>query len=245
MLALFDLSGKAALVTGGSRALGLAIARGLASAGARVAIAARHPPAEPPGFDCAFLPADLVRPEQRRGLVDAAAERLGALDILFHGAGQQCRHPAESFPPEDWQAVLELHLTAAMDLAQQAARHMLPRRRGKIVLMSSLLAFQGGLYIAAYAAAKHGVSGLVKALANEWGGRGINVNALAPGYFDAGVGQAVVRDPVRGPQILARIPAGRPGVPDDLIGAAIFLASAASDYVHGHTLVVDGGWMGR
>jgi 2-deoxy-D-gluconate 3-dehydrogenase len=89
------------------------------------------------------------------------------------------------------------------------------------------------------------VSGLVKALANEWGGRGINVNALAPGYFDAGVGQAVVRDPVRGPQILARIPAGRPGVPDDLIGAAIFLASAASDYVHGHTLVVDGGWMGR
>ena len=245
MSTLFDLSGKVAIVTGGSRGLGLAITRGLAAAGAQVVIVARGEPAEPVDFDFTFLPANLENAEERVGLIERVAETAGAVDILFHGAGQQHRAPAIDFPVENWSAILELHLTAAMDLSQQAARQMQARGRGKIILLSSIIGYQGGLMVPAYSAAKHGVIGLVQALANEWAVLGINVNGLAPGYFDAGVGQAVLQDAVRGPQVLARIPAGRAGRPEDLMGAAIFLASDASNYVHGHTLVVDGGWLGR
>jgi len=242
---LFDLSGKTAIVTGGSRGLGLAITRGLASAGARVVIVARGAPVEAVDFDFTFIPADLQNADERAGLIERVAESAGAVDILFHCAGQQHRAPAVDFPVENWSAILELHLTAAMDLSQQAARHMQTRGNGKIILLSSIIGYQGGLMVPAYAAAKHGIIGLVQALANEWAALGINVNGLAPGYFDTGVGQAVLQDAVRGPQILARIPAGRAGQGEDLRGAAIFLASSAANYVHGHTLVVDGGWLGR
>jgi len=240
---LFDLTGQTAVVTGGSRGLGLAIAQGLQSAGARVAIVARsEPEAE---FEHVFVPADLTNAPARAGLIDKACEELGDIDIFFHCAGQQFRHKSEEFPLEDWSALLELHLTAAMDLSQQAARRMLPRGKGKIVLMGSIISFQGGLMVPAYSAAKHAITGLVQSLSNEWAARGINVNALAPGYFDTGIGVAVLQDPVRGPQITGRIPAGRAGQPEELAGAAIFLASAASNYMNGHTLVVDGGWLGR
>jgi 2-deoxy-D-gluconate 3-dehydrogenase len=244
MNSLFDLTGKVAVVTGGSRGLGLAITRGLAAAGAHVVIIARGEPAEPVDFDFTFIPADLQNPDERVGVIDRIANTAGAVDILFHGAGQQHRAPAMDFLLENWSAILELHLTAAMDLSQQAARHM-QNRGGKIILLSSIIGYQGGLMIPAYSAAKHGVIGLIQSLSNEWASLGINVNGLAPGYFDAGVGQAVLQDAVRGPQVLSRIPAGRAGRPEDLAGAAVFLASAASDYVHGHTLVVDGGWLGR
>lgn len=239
---LFDLTDRRALVTGGSRGLGWAIAQGLARAGARVAVAARRPS---PDASMAHLPADLTLAAQRVGLLERAAERLGGLDILIHAAGHIHRDKAEDFPLDEWRRLLDVHLTAAMDLSQQAARLMLPQRRGKIVLMSSIIGFQGGLRVPAYAAAKHAVIGLVQALCNEWAAQGINVNALAPGYFAAGLGEAVLNDPVRGPQLLARIPAGRAGQPEDLVGAAIFLASAASDYMHGQTLVIDGGWLAR
>jgi 2-deoxy-D-gluconate 3-dehydrogenase len=250
---LFDLRGKNAVVTGGSRGLGLAIARALHEAGARVAIVARTAPTQSPvpwqsaaaAFDHVFVPADLTSAPARAGLLERVSEETGEIDILFHCAGQQFRHAAEEFPLDDWAAMLELHLTAAMDLSQQAARRMLPRGSGKIVLMSSIIGFQGGLRVPAYAAAKHAIGGLVQSLANEWAASGINVNALAPGYFETGIGTAVLEDPVRGPQIIGRIPAGRAGRPDELAGAAIFLASNASNYMHGHTLVVDGGWLGR
>jgi len=244
MQKIFDLSGKTAVVTGGSRGLGLAVAQGLTNAGARVAIVARHPPVETVAQH-AFFPADLVEAAARAGLMDRIAAEIGGLDIFFHCAGQQVRSPAVEFPLPEWNAILELHLTAALDLSQQAARRMLPQGSGKIVLMSSIMAFEGGLYVPAYAAAKHAVTGLVKSLCNEWAAAGINVNALAPGYFDAGIGSEVLHDPVRSPRILSRIPAGRAGVPEELEGAAVFLASDASRYVHGHTLVVDGGWLAR
>lgn len=231
-------------MTGGSRGLGLAIARGLADAGAQVAVASRQPPPAE-ASQLLHLAVDLTRPEQRAGLVDRAIDQLGGLDILVHAAGQQHRAAAESFPLDRWREILDLHVTAAMDLSQQAARRMLPLKRGKIILVSSIIGFQGGYTVPAYAAAKHALVGLVQALCNEWAGRGINVNALAPGYFAAGLGQAVLDDPVRGPQILVRIPAGRPGEPEELVGPALFLASEASNYMHGQTLVIDGGWLAR
>lgn len=239
---LFSLTGKRAVVTGGSRGLGLAIASGFAQAGARVAVVSRTPP---PDASLTHLPADIADAAQRPGLIDRAVDQLGGIDILVHAAGQQFRAPAETFPLDEWRQLLDLHLNAAMDLAQQAARHMLPRRQGKIILMSSIVGFQGGLRVPAYAAAKHAVIGLVQALCNEWAGQGINVNALAPGYFATGLGEAILNDPVRGPQTLARIPAGKAGHPDQLVGPALFLASDASSYMHGQTLVIDGGWLAR
>jgi len=241
---LFDITGKCALVTGGSRGLGLAIAQGLLAAGARVAAVARTPPASPvPGL--VFLPCALVEREARKGLVDRVAEMLGTIDILVHCAGQQHREPAERYPLDMFTAMYELHVIAGMDLCQQAARYMLPRGSGKIIFVSSVLGFQGGINVPAYSAAKHATVGLVRALANEWASRGVNVNAIAPGYMNTEMIAPLMKDPQRGPAILSRIPAGRLGEPHDLVGAVIFLASAASDYVHGHTLAVDGGWLAR
>lgn len=241
----FDLTDKIAIVTGGSRGLGLGIAHGLANAGTQIAMVARSKPTQAVSFDFTFFQADLGEVSQRAGLVEQVASTLGQVDILFHCAGQQHREAAVDFSSQQWSSLLELHLTAAMDLSQQAARHMLPRQQGKIVLLSSIIGFQGGYTVPAYSAAKHAVIGLVQSLANEWAAQGINVNALAPGYFDVGIGQDVLNDAVRGPQIKARIPAGRAGSSEDIEGAAVFLASRASDYIHGHTLVVDGGWLGR
>jgi 2-deoxy-D-gluconate 3-dehydrogenase len=241
---LFDLTGKVALVTGGSRGLGAAMAQGLAAAGAQTYSVARSAP-EDGAAGVRVVQGDLMIAGERARVVDEVVRETGRIDILVHAAGQQHRAPAETFPMDQWHAILELHVAAAMDLSQRVAAGMLERGSGKIILVSSVLAFQGGYTVPAYTAAKHAIGGLTQALANEWAGRGINVNALAPGYFDAGVGEAVVKDPVRGPQILARIPAGRAGDPGELVGPVMFLASQASSYMHGQTLVVDGGWLAR
>jgi 2-deoxy-D-gluconate 3-dehydrogenase len=171
---------------------------------------------------------------------------MGRIDILVNNAGIIRREPAATHSDEDWDAVIEVNLTNVFRLARAAGRHMIERGGGgKIINVASLLAFQGGINVPGYAAAKAGVAQLTKALANEWAPRGINVNAIAPGYMATDNTTALRQDPDRSRQILERIPAGRWGVPDDLAGAAIFLASKASDYVNGHVLVVDGGWMGR
>jgi 2-deoxy-D-gluconate 3-dehydrogenase len=241
---LFDVRDKVILVTGGSRGLGLALARGLAGLGARVAVVSRQRPAGREA-DLHFFPADLLRPRAAEGLVAKVAGRMGGLDVLIHSAGQVHRQAAIEYPLGPWDELFRLHVRAGFDLAQQAAGIMQPRGGGKIIMISSILGFQGGLHVPAYSAAKHAVNGLVKALCNEWAPHRINVNAIAPGYFDTELARPLLRDPVRGRAIRARIPAGRPGRPEELLGAAVFLASAASDYVHGHTLVVDGGWLAR
>jgi 2-deoxy-D-gluconate 3-dehydrogenase len=178
-------------------------------------------------------------------LVSEAIQVMGAIDILVNNAGIIRRAPAASYPDEDWDAVLEINLTSVFRLCRAVGAHMLERGRGKIINIASLLAFQGGITVPSYSAAKGGVAQLTKALANEWAGRGVNVNAIAPGYMRTENTRALVEDPARSRQILERIPAGRWGEPQDLCGVAVFLASRASDYVHGHVLVVDGGWMGR
>jgi 2-deoxy-D-gluconate 3-dehydrogenase len=182
---------------------------------------------------------------ERRRAFDEFIATFGGIDILVNNAGIQRRHPAVDFPLEDWDRVLELNLTAVFDLCQLAGRAMIAQGRGKIINVASLLSFTGGLTVPAYAAAKGGVAQLTKALANEWAGKGVNVNALAPGYMDTPLNTALKADPDRSRSILERIPAGRWGTPADLQGAVVFLASPASDYIHGAILVVDGGFLGR
>ena len=178
-------------------------------------------------------------------MIESTVERLGSIDILVNNAGIIRRAPAVDFKDEDWDAVLEINLTSVFRLSRAVGAQMLARGHGKIISVASLLSFQGGVLVPAYAAAKAGVAQLTKALANEWAGRGVNVNAIAPGYMATENTAPLRADPVRSRQILDRIPAGRWGEPADVGGVAVFLASRASDYVHGHVLVVDGGWMGR
>lgn len=251
---LFSLEGKVALVTGASRGLGAAMAAALAAAGASVALHGNERPAT--------QTADQIARESRRrtelftaDLSDrAAADRLiadtiaafGTLDILVNNAGDIRRSPALQHSDEDWDAVIELNLSNSFRLCRAMGVHLISSKRpGKIINIASLLSFQGGITVPGYAAAKGGLVQLTKALANEWAAHGINVNAIAPGYMATDNTQALREDPQRYRQITERIPAGRWGTPEDLAGAAVFLASAASDYVHGHVLVVDGGWMGR
>jgi 2-deoxy-D-gluconate 3-dehydrogenase len=247
----FDLTGRVALVTGASRGLGAAMAQALATAGADVALhasgAAAMATATAIGsrVRTATFTADLRNREDSDRLIADTVEQMGSLDILINNAGIIRRETAEAHSDEDWDAVIEIDLSSAFRLCRAAGRHMLARGHGKIINITSLLAFQGGIRVPAYAAAKGGLAQLTKALANEWAGRGVNVNAIAPGYMRTDNTTALYDDPVRHEQITARIPAGRWGTPDDLGGAAVFLASSASDYVHGHVLVVDGGWMGR
>jgi 2-deoxy-D-gluconate 3-dehydrogenase len=172
-------------------------------------------------------------------------QKLGGLDILVVSHGTQRRHPAEEFPVEDWDAVLEVNLTSMFLLDQLAGRVMLAQGKGKIINIASMLTFIGGITVPAYAAAKGGVAQLTKALSNEWAGRGVNVNAIAPGYMATEMTEALIANPDRNRMILARIPAGRWGEPDDMKGAVVFLASDASDYVNGAIIPVDGGWLGR
>jgi len=249
---LFDLSGKVALVTGTSRGLGAGMARALAAAGADVAVHAREQPCatedclRAAGVRTACLAGDLSDRAAADRLIADTLDKMGRLDILVNNAGIIRRQPAAEHSDEYWDDVLEINLTAVFRLCRAAGRHMLERGGGgKIVNIASLLAFQGGVTVPGYAAAKGGVAQLTKALANEWALQGINVNAIAPGYMATDNTKALREDPVRTRQILERIPAGRWGTPDDLGGAVVFLASRASDYVNGHVLVVDGGWMGR
>ncbi len=248
----FRLTGKNALVTGSSRGMGAAIAIALAQAGANVALhASRSVPAEvidrvaETGVHHVALTADLSQPDSGPQLIEQAVDALGSIDILINNAGITRRAPAVDYPITDWNDVIATNLTSVFRLCQCAARPMLERGFGKIVNIASLLSFQGGIIVPAYAAAKGGVAQLTKALANEWASRGVQVNAIAPGYMATDLTEALQNDPTRSRQILERIPAGRWGSPQDVAGAAVFLASPASDYINGHILVVDGGWLAR
>jgi 2-dehydro-3-deoxy-D-gluconate 5-dehydrogenase len=252
ILDLFKLDGRVALVTGARRGLGHAMAWALAQAGADVACVSKTGNADETrvlveGTGRRFLDirADLADPAQRHGLIDRVAESLGGVDILVNNAGNSTRHPPEQYPEADWRELLEIHLNAAFDLSQQAAGGMFARRRGKIINVGSVMSFEGGLNIPAYAAAKHAIAGLTKALAVAWSGRGINVNCIAPGYFDTDAPLSLRNDPVRASQILDRIPCGRWGQPDELGGLCVFLASDASNYMHGSIIPIDGGWLAR
>ena len=248
----FRLDDRVALVTGASTGLGQAIAKGLAEAGANVACHGNTRSADATceavsrlGRTSLAVTGDLSKKETPQKLVEATIERFGRLDILVNNAGTIRRAPAAEYTEEDWTTVIEVNLSAVFRLSQLAGRQMLSQGRGKIVNIASLLSFQGGITVPAYAASKGGVAQLTKALANEWAGKGINVNAIAPGYMRTDNTKALQENETRNRQILERIPAGRWGEPSDLAGAAVFLASAASDYINGEVLVVDGGWMGR
>ena len=191
------------------------------------------------------LSADLRNPESCPELIAQTVAALGSIDILINNAGTIRRAPAVDFTVADWDDVLAANLTSVFRLCQSAGRHMLAQGSGKIVNMASLLSFQGGLTVPSYAAAKGGVAQLTKALANEWAAKGVQVNAIAPGYMDTDNTEALRNNPTRARQILERIPAGRWGTPQDVAGTAVFLASPASNYINGHILVVDGGWLGR
>ena len=224
----FDLTGKRALVTGASRGIGAGAARALADAGAEVLGVS--------SADCDFGDRDAVY---------ALVERLPELDILVLNAGTIERRPAAEHGDDLWDRVLAVNLTGPFVLAREVGKTMVARGHGKIVFVASLLSFQGGINVPGYTASKGAIAQLTKALANEWAPHGVNVNAIAPGYIATDNTQALRDDPDRAPSILARIPAGRWGTPDDLAGAFVFLASSASDYVHGTGLAVDGGWLAR
>lgn len=248
----FSLKGKTALVTGSSRGLGAAIAVALAQAGANVAVhgsgaapeATQHK-VEAAGAKALALAGDVGSPEVCASLVEDTVEHFGAIDILVNNAGTIRRAPAAEYSEEDWLTVINVNLTSVFRLTQHAGRHMLRQGSGKIINIASVLTFQGGILVPAYAAAKGGVGQLTKAFANEWAAKGVNVNAIAPGYMETDNTEALRKNSERSRQILDRIPAGRWGQPDDLAGAVVFLASGASDYMHGHVLVVDGGWLNR
>jgi 2-deoxy-D-gluconate 3-dehydrogenase len=248
----FRLTGKNALVTGSSRGMGAAIAVAIAQAGANVALHASRSVAPDviqrvaeTGARHVALAADLRDPDQASRLMDQAIDALGSIDILINNAGITRRAAAIDYSISDWNDVIATNLTSVFRLCQCAARPMLERGFGKIVNIASLLSFQGGIIVPAYAAAKGGVAQLTKALANEWAPHGVQVNAIAPGYVATDLTNALQNDPTRSRQILERIPAGRWGSPQDVAGAAVFLASPASDYISGHILVVDGGWLAR
>jgi 2-deoxy-D-gluconate 3-dehydrogenase len=252
-LEAFQLHGKNALVTGSRRGLGAAIALALAQAGANVVCHGRDPQSPPicdeiraTGQRAVYLAGDVADAAVCSAVVEKTVAEFGSIDILVNNAGTIRRAPAAEHPMESWDEMLAVHLTAAFRLSQLAGQQMLKQGKpGKIVSIASILSFQGGILVPGYAAAKGGLVQLTKALANEWAAKGINVNAIAPGYMATDNTTALQNDAVRNRQILERVPAGRWGQPSDLAGAAVFLCSSASDYVHGHVLVVDGGWLSR
>ncbi|KAI4294306.1 hypothetical protein EV122DRAFT_280294 [Schizophyllum commune] len=257
-LELFSLAGKNALITGGTRGIGAGMAIALAEAGADICLVMREPP---PGTQPNMSTADAIRALGRRveivhcdladlpavkGLFEKALAAMGGtIDILINCAGIQRRAPAVDFSEQDWDDVINVNLKSVWLLAQQAGRHMVPRRRGKIINVCSLVTFQGGITVPAYASAKGGLGTLTKALSNEWASHNVQVNGICPGYIATDMNEKLLNNPERLRQISERIPAGRWGEPKDFAGPAVFLASDASTYVSGELLLVDGGWMGR
>jgi 2-dehydro-3-deoxy-D-gluconate 5-dehydrogenase len=250
----FDLTGRLAVVTGARRGIGLAVAEALAAAGADIVAVSAH--LEPSGSDvdkrvtalgrtCTALRADFGDRAAVAALASGLARLDRPVDILVNNAGTIARAPAAEHPDDAWDRVLAVNLTSQFILTREVGRRMLERGSGKVVFTASLLSFQGGINVPGYTAAKSGLAGLTRALANEWAGRGVNVNAVVPGYVATDNTQALRDDPVRSQAILDRIPAGRWARPEDIAGAAVFLSSPASDYVHGALIPVDGGWLGR
>ncbi|QHD67820.1 2-dehydro-3-deoxy-D-gluconate 5-dehydrogenase KduD [Sphingobium yanoikuyae] len=248
---IFDLGGKVAIVTGANTGIGQAIALSLAAAGADIAAVGRTPAEETVekvralGRKAEIVSADLSSIEPVQRVVDETIAKLGGLDILINNAGIIRRADSVDFTEEDWDAVIDTNLKSTFFLAQAAGRHMLAQGSGKIVNIASLLSFQGGIRVPSYTASKSGVAGLTKLLANEWAAKGVNVNAIAPGYIATNNTAALQADETRNRQIQERIPAGRWGEASDIGGAAVFLASQAANYIHGHVLAVDGGWLAR
>ncbi len=254
ILQSFDLTGKVALVTGAKRGIGKGIAVALAEAGADIiGVSASLEPTGSEvekavqaagkkfyGYTC-----DMGNRESLYTFIKEVTTRFPVIDILVNNAGTILRAPAATHPDEYWDEVLGINLDAPFILTREIGKQMLSRGRGKIIFTASLLTFQGGINVPGYAASKGAVGSLVKAFANEWAGKGIHVNAIAPGYIATDNTAALRADEERSTAILSRIPAGRWGTPEDFQGPAVFLASAASDYVHGTILTVDGGWMGR
>jgi 2-deoxy-D-gluconate 3-dehydrogenase len=247
----FSLAGQVALVTGANKGLGQGIALALAAAGADI-VAVSSSNADDTsakvralGRRVHFIAADLTGTTPIPGIIEGTLAAFGRLDILVNNAGMIRRADAVDFSEADWDAVMDLNLKSAFFLSQAAGRHFIAQGRGKIINIASMLSFQGGIRVPSYTASKSGLAGITKLLANEWAAKGINVNAIAPGYMATDNTAALRADEGRNRDILARLPAGRWGEPADLGGAAVFLASAASDYVHGIVLPVDGGWLAR
>ncbi|MDO5719700.1 MAG: SDR family oxidoreductase [Actinomycetaceae bacterium] len=247
----FDLTGKTAVVTGGARGLGVGVTRSLLAAGSDVIIMSRgtissalYTHARECGRNLRYEKTDLAdRQSVERAAGNILAEN--SVDILVNNAGTQDRHPAVDFPIDSWDRVLQTNLTAVFQLCQIFGAPMVERGDGKIINLASLLSFQGGITVPAYAASKGAVAQLTKALCNEWSAHGVNVNAIAPGYMATDMNEQLIADPVRSTEILSRIPAGRWGKAEDIGDTVVFLASRAAAYIHGHILVVDGGWMAR
>ena len=249
---MFDLTGKKAIVSGGAQGLANGMAEGLMEAGAEVTIIDMSPKTKDVaaafsarGLKCHGLIANLGLETAREEAMSQCIAMMGGLDIIVNAAGIQRRHKSEEFPLADWEAVININLTAVFSMCQLAARHFLKNGGGKIINIASMLSFFGGYTVPAYAASKGGVAQITKAFANEWADKGINVNALAPGYMDTPMNVALVNDPDRNDEILKRIPAKRWGKPSDMKGPVVFLASAASDYLSGAIIPVDGGYLGK
>ncbi|MBR4150329.1 MAG: 2-dehydro-3-deoxy-D-gluconate 5-dehydrogenase KduD [Firmicutes bacterium] len=252
MLDKFNLSGKVAVVTGANTGIGQGIAWAMAEAGAKVVgvgrsdMTATREYIEKIGGEFKEVMADLSKPEKAQEVFDNCLACFGKVDILVNNAGVIKRHDAQDFPADDWNLVINTNLNTIFFLSQAAAKYWIANNmRGKIVSTSSLLAYQGGIRVPAYTASKHAVSGMTKALCNDWAKYGINVNAIAPGYVVTNNTSALRADEARYNAILERIPHGRWAQPADIAGAAVFLASEAADYVNGITLPVDGGWLAR
>ncbi|WP_187336671.1 2-dehydro-3-deoxy-D-gluconate 5-dehydrogenase KduD [Novosphingopyxis iocasae] len=252
----FDLTGRVAVVTGANTGIGQGIALALAQAGADIAAVGRSEASETAakvkamGRRCELVSADLSSIAPVGDVIESVVDRLGRLDILVNNAGIIRRDDALDFSEADWDAVMDTNLKTLFFLSQAAARHMVgwssqDGQRGKIINIASMLTFQGGIRVPSYTASKSGVGGLTKLMANEWAPRGINVNAIAPGYIATNNTAALQTDETRNRQIVERIPEGRWGRPEDIGGAAVFLASRAADYVQGQVLAVDGGWLAR
>jgi len=249
---MFCLDGKVAAVTGATRGIGKQMAIALAEAGASIALLQRNTADDTVqkeiaaiGQKAIIVACDLEDQTQVKQAIPTVLEQLGSIDILVNNAGIQRRSPSLAFSEDDWDDVINVNLKAVWLLCQEAGKYMVPQKKGKIINMASLLSFQGGFTVPAYAAAKGGVAQLTKALANEWARENVNVNAIVPGYIATDMNEALILDETRNKQILERIPAGRWGTAEDFSGTVVFLASEASNYIHGHLLAVDGGWLGR